>query len=309
MAIIFEYNNPDTSAAPGKQIGYRALTLRLDPTEVSWTYNVNTQSFDTYGGQVIQVLSINIDTLSIHGQLGREGAFGVYKVGGAQKDDRYGGPVPAGGWSNKYVDRQFDYNGVDYPGLHAMVEFFREYFALVTQGGDPQNPGRFVQVPMKLRYGGGPSDQDRAWTITPTSFPDFRRANEAFAPEWRVEAQVIESDATVKANQKNSAIARLQDAIGYKAANPFSDPLADPSSDLVSINDQIVSRFKAILPKFSKGELEDMVWRDISVPSTEWSPGTTVTDISNIMQGEVGTTATKTKTDTANQSAGGHGAV
>lgn len=291
MGILFQYNNPDTSAAPGNQLAYRSLALRMNPNEVSWTYNLNTETFDTYGGQVVQVLSVNIDTLTISGQLGKEGPFGVYQVSGAQKDDRYEGPVPKGGFSTKYVDRQFDYQGETYPGLHAMVEFFREYFALVSQGGDPQNPGQFVQVPMICSYDGGPSDQGRQWKITPTAFPDFRRALDNFAPEWRVQAQVIEADAGIVANQKSAAIDRLQAAIGYKARNPFSDPLASPGSDTQTINNLIASQFRALLPDFSQGELEDMIWKQISIPGTEFTPG--VPNVStaltgDIMQGEVG---------------------
>lgn len=288
MGILFQYNNPDTSAAPGNQLAFRSLALRMNPNEVSWTYNLNTQSYDTYGGQVIQVLSINIDNLVISGQLGKEGPFGVYKVGSKQKDDRYNGPVPAGGFSTKYVDRQSDYNGAAYPGLHAMVEFFREYFALVSQGGDAQNPGRFVQVPMHLSYGGGPTHDNRNWTITPTTFPDFRRANDNFAPEWRVEAQVIEADAGIVKHQKSAAIDRLQAAIGYKARNPFSDPLADPKSDTSVINAQIASQYKALLPKFSKGEIEDMIWKQISIPGTEFIPQVKTSKTKDLVPGEVG---------------------
>jgi hypothetical protein len=303
MPVTFKYVHPDVDPVKkGKQPSERALRLRLNPNAVNWVYNVNTMPYDTYGGQVLQVLSVNIDKLVIEGQLGREGAFGVSRAGKDMIDPRWGGKVPKDGFVTRGGSEQFNYNGNAYPGLHAMVEFFREYFAVVSQGGDKQNPGRYIQIPMTLSYGNTYTDMNangnqvsggaRTWTIVPTSFPSFRRANNNFAPEWQVQCQVIEADKKIIYKEKQSAIARLQSAIGYTIRNPFSDPLATPGSNATSINNQIASQWKALLPNFTKGDLEDMVWQNITVPSlTEGKKiDKSILNSAEYLQGEVGTT-------------------
>lgn len=304
MAITFHYTHPDVKPQKGKQPVNRTLRLRHSPTDISWNYNVITQPFDTYGGQVIQVLAVNIDNLVFQGQLGREGAFGFKRAGAGGADDpRWHGRVPAGGNVTRSHSEQFEYNGIAYPGLHAMVEFFREYFALVSQGGDPQNPGRFLQIPMTVSYDNtytdmvdgkevtGRSDHEgKNWTVVPRNFPSFRRSNENFAPEWRVECEVIEADKKVLYREKQAAIARLQAAIGYKARNPFSDPLADPAYNLDDITKKIASQFKGILPKITQGDLENMIWQNITVPNvTEGRPiDKALTNTGEYLEGEVG---------------------
>lgn len=304
MPITFHYTHPDVKPQKGKQPVNRSLRLRHNPTEINWTYNVITREFDTYGGQVIQVLSVNIDNLVFQGQLGKEGPFGVKRVGSSAVDDpRWHGRVPPGGFVTRSHSEQFEYNGVQYPGLHAMVEFFREYFALVSQGGDPQNPGRFLQIPMQVDYGntytemidgkevtGRTDHRGRSWTIVPRNFPSFRRSNENFAPEWRIECEVVEADKSILYKEKQAAIARLHAAIGYKVRNPFSDPLADPAYNLDDITMKIVSQFRAFLPKITQGDLEDMIWQNITVPNvTEGRPiDKALTNTSEYLEGEVG---------------------
>lgn len=45
------------------------LTVRSGVDEVSWGYNLNTTTFPTYGGEVVQILSCYIDDLAIVGTL------------------------------------------------------------------------------------------------------------------------------------------------------------------------------------------------------------------------------------------------
>lgn len=295
MGISFSYTVPDINPAKGAQPGTYRLNLRHDPYNVEWSYNVNTAQYDTYGGQVIQVLSVNIDQLVIEGQLGREGAFGVKKAAIKTRDPRWGGQVSRGGFVTRDTAEQFDYNGVAYPGLHAMVEFFREYFARASQGGDSQAPGQYLQIPMTLTYGAGPfAEGTRQWSVTPVNFPSFKRSNANFAPEWRIECQVVQADRSIATIEKQAAIARLQQAIGWKAKNPWSDPLADPSTSTSDITSRIVSQFRNLLPKFTEGDLENMIWENISVPNATGQTGaidpalTTGKVTQDLLQGEVG---------------------
>ena len=51
----------------------KTLRFRTDPNSVLWDYNLKTNIEETYGGQVIQVLSTNIDNLRITADAGRGG--------------------------------------------------------------------------------------------------------------------------------------------------------------------------------------------------------------------------------------------
>lgn len=51
----------------------RVLRFRTDPNSVTWEYNLRTNVEKTYGGQVIQVLSANIDNLRITADAGLGG--------------------------------------------------------------------------------------------------------------------------------------------------------------------------------------------------------------------------------------------
>lgn len=46
-------------------------TLAIDTgaNRISWAYNLNTHAFPTYGGEVVQILSTNIDVITIQGDL------------------------------------------------------------------------------------------------------------------------------------------------------------------------------------------------------------------------------------------------
>lgn len=51
----------------------RVLRFRTDPNSVTWDYNLKTNVEETYGGQVVQVLSANIDNLRVTADAGRGG--------------------------------------------------------------------------------------------------------------------------------------------------------------------------------------------------------------------------------------------
>ena len=62
--------------------GSKTYYLPASPTDLTWSYRLNTSSTDTWGGKVIQILSCTVGPLSLSGQLpprvtsqGREGAY------------------------------------------------------------------------------------------------------------------------------------------------------------------------------------------------------------------------------------------
>ena len=51
----------------------KTLRFRTNPNSVTWEYNLKAKVEETYGGQVVQVLSANIDNLRITADAGRGG--------------------------------------------------------------------------------------------------------------------------------------------------------------------------------------------------------------------------------------------
>jgi len=280
MFTSFSYKHPQEDTA-------RTLSLRLNPYNVEFPYSLNTAVIDTYGGQVVQVLSVKIDSLVIEGQFGKEGPWGA-KIVDPGFVDRRGQVYPAGGLAPKDIGEQWNNTAGQYGiGLTQMTDYFREYFAVSTQGADAEVTGHYIQVPMELSYEG----RNEPWLIIPNSFPSYRRSNEDFAPMWRVQAMVWEAPEDLQRAVKVDAINRLNAAIGYRARNPYSDPLLSVG-DAEKMNKRIVNNFKNLMPAFSQGQIEDMIWKDITVPymvsgipATLPSPSS---DQNDYLDGEIG---------------------
>ena len=284
--ISFSYTNPEDHET-------HRFNLRVDPYNVEWTYNINTQVYDTYGGQVIQVLSVNIDTLTIDGQIGKEGPFGIHtntlrdKKGHKlrEKDPRWGGWVDPGDWVTNDTPRQWNPDSTpNYEGLYQLSQFFAKYFTLSTQGGLAHDPGKFIQVPMQISYDAGPypnaaahagaahQTSFRHWEAFPNNFPTFSRANEEFAPLWKLEFSVYQADPNVEYATKNDAIkalSRIRDGVGWEAKNPWVDPAANPKDPPSMVLNKLVSEYKHFLPKMTKGDISQMIWQGISMPAVE----------------------------------------
>jgi hypothetical protein len=211
MSVVFTH--------PNTAVG--TLRLRLPPTAVDWSYKANTNVINTYAGQVVQLLSINFEKLTITGQFGREGAHGRVNVNAATNRER-----------NVDGFRDYRHAGRLAIGLTQMTEYFRNYFEVASAGKNSQ----YDQAPMTLRYTGALNvDVDvgrvEEWSIYPVSFPSYRRSNEDFAPEWRVEAEIHEPPLDVKHAAEQETFARLSKAIstrsgvGFRPNNEFSDPM------------------------------------------------------------------------------------
>jgi hypothetical protein len=263
-----------------------ALNLRLPPTSVEWTFKLNTSVTDTYGGQVIQILSTSYDGLVIEGRFGIEGPHGANIRADGSWDER----DPAGffdlGTRNNprrggRARRAYEI------GLTQMMAYFRRYFTVATAGGDHISPGgsfvrgAYNQQYMKLAYTGNIEDYERSWLVYPTSFPSYRRANDAFAPEWRLECQVVEPDFFLDTANKVKAIDRLKKNVGYRPLNPFSDPMAQEyttkkgkkvlvkltQDELDQLNTDVFDYYGSMLRTLSPDDLGQLLAVDASMPN------------------------------------------
>jgi len=231
-------------SVPG-QTTLKPLYLRLDPTSVNWNYNMNYNIVDTYGGQVVQILSINFDKLILEGRFGREGPWGIELVDGSWKPRPHHTHDPISGTKKKYAGEAYDYNvfkggateaNMLKIGISQMTEWFRQYFNMASQGYDSVSSAHYLQNPILLKYGsvgigeyifpdqalaGTSTIRERNWTVYPTDFPSFSRANEEYAPQWQITFEVEEADYNIQYDQTMKAMERIKAGVGYTPLNPF----------------------------------------------------------------------------------------
>ena len=59
----------------------KTYSFPFNINSLNWTYNMNTQSFDTVGGRVTQLLSVNASTMDLQGEAGsRKKLLNLYTV-------------------------------------------------------------------------------------------------------------------------------------------------------------------------------------------------------------------------------------
>jgi hypothetical protein len=270
-----------TFTHPNKDVGL--LHLRLPPTQVEWSFKLNTAITDTYGGQVIQILSTSYDSLVISGRFGIEGPHGANINASGVWDER--DPVGFFDLGSRQHPRRGGAGHKAYEiGLTQMMMFFRRYFTVATAGGDHLTPGgsfvrgAYNQQYMKLSYEGNIEDYERNWLVYPTTFPSYRRSNADFAPEWRVECQVVEPDFFIDTKNKLKAIDRLKKNVGYRPLNPYSDPLAQEykgksgkrrlvkltKDQLDELNTNVFDYYGSMLPTLTPDDLEELIATDAS---------------------------------------------
>jgi len=263
----------------------KELFLRLSPTQVSWTYNLNTKITNTYGGQVVQILGINYDKLIIEGRFGLEGPHGMMPDGKRPKNI----------WDySKGEGKPQDYR----IGLTQMTSYFKDYFSVASQGisSSPSTrlSGNFNQAPMIVTYTGY-IDPDEGnlntlsthntktgmWSVYPTSFPSYSRSIDEFSPQWKIEFEVEEADRNADPVSTISAVDRIRDGVGYDSSRQYSDPLAyvkstDEKGNAVIQNlsfqvqgpiDNVQTNFSEFLPTLDINNLTLAITDDSSAPS------------------------------------------
>jgi hypothetical protein len=167
-----------------------SLVITTGANRISWAYNLVTQAYPTYAGEVVQVLSVNIDNLEITGDVR------------------------------------------SYKEMEKIYRWFLLYLQKATQGN---NQDAYVSQPVKMEY------PHRGWTlfIKPIALPGMRYGRDVVIPTWTMTAHVEDPDPEQRALTIDHAIngdvenfkARVSANIGFRQANPFSDPLAIITKD------------------------------------------------------------------------------
>lgn len=160
-----------------------------------------------------------------------------------------------------------------YDDMEKFYTYFLTYLQVATQG-DRINPvpgqSSYNEHPMKFEY------PHRGWTfeIIPTSVPGYRKARDVVAPEWRLEAHIID-DAGDVSDLKDLVISEaqmklatnnpdenfgLQGKIRFLDENPFSDPWTDHGVDYADERDKrltgISDAYSKLIPSYLNGDFD-----------------------------------------------------
>ena len=195
----------------------RSIHLIVPPSGISWTYSLRTKIEDTYGGQVIQILGVQIDNFKLSGY------------------------VPTGFWgkNNNYLKGSGDLyqyyqdeNSADQNGLVHVANFFRDFFSLKSQNSYITNNMVFSYP----HYGWSGTSSIK---IIPYDFPRVRISNDEILPQWELECSIVEFLSSHFVSQATTAAKKqlnyLPEGIGFTKFIEWSDPTA--TSD-VSISEE-----------------------------------------------------------------------
>jgi len=179
--IYFDYERIDTSGGLPK-----TLIVTTGANQISWGYNLNTQSYATYAGEVVQVLSTNIDDLEIVGEV-----------------KSYSEMETIYAWFLQYMLKATQgYAGESYVETPVIMTYPERGWSLAIKP---------IQMP-GMRYGRDviiPQWRLKASIVDPDPIMDELTVDYAQAGQTGLQA-----------------FGRLTADIGYRRRNPFSDPNA-----------------------------------------------------------------------------------
>lgn len=240
----------------------RALVVKTGANNISWAYNLNTVAYPTYAGEVVQVLSCNIDNLQIDGEVR------------------------------------------SYAEMEEIYKWFLIYMQKATQGSGGDN---YVGAPVKMEY------PHRGWTlyIKPIQLPALHYGRDVVVPTWSMSAHIEDPDPEMRdlaidnspgsqyAGEVENFRARISANIGFRRANPFSDPIAtitkeenelysntgidlagikvmgskdDPDEpDLTGLAKQMQDMFKSLLEGTYQDLIDTYGLKDVSGPASKKS--------------------------------------
>jgi hypothetical protein len=233
------------------------ITLYLSPNNVSWDYNLKTSVINTYGGQVVQILGVSIDNLTIEGFFGSEGMWGF------NTDSR-----------GNFVNERFNNSDIKTwkdgkmaSGLYQLSEWFKMYFYRITQAGN------FNKEYMVFKY----PHMGWEWNIRPLDFPRIRFANDELLPQWRITCDFIEdlqSNFTQEVTKSaKSALGRMRNNVGFSEFIEWSTPIYNTKKDRAKVASEIGAKYSELLGSdFSEKEIQTLITRGFSYPANELAP-------------------------------------
>lgn len=161
-----------------------------------WGYNLNSQTYPTYGGEVVQILSVYIDHVTL------QGTCATYRQ----------------------IEAIYSY-------FAAYLQTATQGKSGSPKVGDSTTSGAYNLSPVKFHY----PERNWVFDIYPQSVPGFRYGREVVAPTWQMMAFVIDDSPDldlIKSGLKALAVTKMQNGdvlsinseISPESGNPDTDP-------------------------------------------------------------------------------------
>lgn len=205
------------------------LNVPLSPDEITWSYGLNTNSYPTYGGEVVQILSMYVGDMKISGTV-----------------------------------RSYDQ-------IEEIYKWFTLYMQQATQG---RNSASYDMTPVSFEY------LNRGWKfqIMPKSLPGFKYGRDIVAPQWNIEAAVVEFNDDFKSAVMDNAnlsgispdggfepFGTVTAGIGYDDKNPWSQNYPEYSDLSESQNEAAVKAYQKRLHSFYVGAPGAADWQNQNI--------------------------------------------
>ena len=172
---------------------------------------------------------------------------------------------------SSYVDDMTVQGDVEtYRQMEEIYRWFINYIHLATVG--EKGTGRYNVHPVSMYY----SERQWQFNIYPIGMPGFRYGTEVVAPEWQLQAAVVDPAQGLLHKITNKAASeedlrlfgRATGNIGFEEHNPFSDPEGIEGKRAEKILDKkpkqrgfkaLADEYNKLLPAYIEGDFSDLV--------------------------------------------------
>ena len=159
----------------------RVLTLLTPPDQITWKYSLRTKVIDTYGGQVVQILGVQIDDFNLSGQI-PTGAWGKSQASpSGEIVDNLDNLEEDAYYPDSNGSKLKNSSSAVKNGLVHVANFFRDFFTEKTQ----------YEYSVKNMFFHYPH-YDWKIPIIPLQFPQVKIANTEIFPQWQLQCSVVE---------------------------------------------------------------------------------------------------------------------
>jgi hypothetical protein len=251
----------DDSYTPSDPNRNKSIALLVPPNGITWDYKLRTQVIDTYGGQVVQILGVEIDNFKITGYV-PSGFWGRYKNTTTNSlEDNY---LASTDYEKTTINDSAE--AINRNGIVNLGNFFKYFFTLKTQA-------RYSTSNMVFSYPhyGWIAGSDSQICIIPKEFPRIKISNDEILPQWELNCSLVEymsshfvGNVTARAKKQ---LGDLKGGIGFKQFIQWSDPTASGILDPSAAAKDLGESYRNYVSNFNAAEAEALAIEGFSYPN------------------------------------------
>jgi hypothetical protein len=211
----------------------QALNVNVAPNAIQWSYGLNVENFNTYGGEVIQILSAFIDDMTITGNVES------YR----QLEDIYS-------WFIIYAQvATVGFNGSGKFDVHPVQMYYNErgwHFQIYPTGAPGFKYGRDIVSP--------------EWSLKASVVDPAQAVIDAIMDQAAIEA-------ATNLTGEPALFGKATGEIGFEEHDPFSDPEGNTKANQEKFLggqevkqgvEQLADEYNKLLPAYLEGDFEDL---------------------------------------------------